>query len=65
MSDASCAQLVGELKTGALATGFATELWTLPLIGALIERRFAVRLAQSSVWRLVRELGRSVQRPTG
>ena len=31
---------------------------------ALIERRFAVRLAQFSVWRLLRELGWSVQRPT-
>jgi transposase len=33
-------------------------------VDALIERRFAVRLAQFSVWRLLRELGWSVQRPT-
>lgn len=54
-----------ELKTGALAAGFPTELWTLPRIGELIERRFAVHLAQSSVWRLLRDLGWSVQRPSG
>jgi len=65
LSDAQRAQLVRELKAGALAAGFPTELWTLPRIGELIERRFAVRLAQSSVWRLLRELGWSVQRPSG
>jgi len=65
LSDAHCTQLVRELKAGALAAGFPTELWTLPRIGALIERRFAIRLAPSSVWRLLRELGWSVQRPTG
>ncbi len=59
LSEAQRAQLVRELKTGALAAGFP------PRIGALIERRFAVRLAQSSVWRLLRELGWSVQRPSG
>ena len=65
LSDAQCEELARALKAGALAAGFATELWTLPRIGALIERAFAVRLAQSSVWRLLRELGWSVQRPTG
>lgn len=65
LSDAQRAQLVRELKAGALAAGFPSELWTLPRIGELIERRFAVRLVQSSVWRLLRELGWSVQRPSG
>jgi transposase len=65
LSEAQCAELARELKAGALAAGFTTELWTLPRVAALIERRFAVRLAQSSVWRLLRELGWSVQRPTG
>lgn len=65
LSDAQRTQLVRELKAGALAGGFPTELWTLPRIGELIERRFAVRLAQSSVWRLLRDLGWSVQRPSG
>lgn len=65
LSDAQCEELARELKAGALAAGFPTELWTLPRIASLIEQRFAVRLAQSSVWRLLRELGWSVQRPTG
>jgi transposase len=65
LSDAQCAQLVRELKAGALAAGFATELWTLPRIRSLIAQRFAVSLTEPSVWRLLRALGWSVQRPTG
>lgn len=57
--------LVALLKQGALAAGFATELWTLPRIGALIKERFGLSLAPSSVWRVLGEIGWSVQRPTG
>lgn len=48
-----------------MAAGFATELWTLPRIRTLIEQRFAVKLTEPSVWRLLGSLGWSVQRPTG
>jgi transposase len=65
LSDAQCRELTVQLKAGALAAGFATELWTLPRIAQLIEQRFAVRLTEPSVWRLLRALGWSVQRPTG
>jgi transposase len=65
LSDAQCEELVRLLKVGAMAAGFATELWTLPRIAKLVEERFAVRLVQSSVWRLLRRLGWSVQRPSG
>jgi len=65
LSVPQCEELVRQLKAGALAAGFPTELWTLPRIAQLIEQRFAVRLTQPSVWRLLRALGWSVQRPTG
>jgi transposase len=65
LSDLQCAELIKFLKAGALAAGFATELWTLPRIASLIEQRFAVRLTEPSVWRLLGALGWSVQRPTG
>jgi transposase len=65
LSDAQCEELIERLKSGALAAGFGTELWTLPRIRTLIEQRFAVRLTEPSVWRLLRALGWSVQRPTG
>lgn len=65
LSDAQCAQLISLLKAGALEAGFVTELWTLPRIRTLIEQRFAVKLTEPSVWRLLRTLGWSAQRQTG
>jgi len=65
LSDSQCEELIGLLKAGALAAGFATELWTLPRIASLIEQRFTVRLTEPSVWRLLGALGWSVQRPAG
>ena len=59
------AELIKALKTGALAAGFASELWTLPRIARLIKERFGVELSQPSVWRMLQQLGWSVQRPTG
>lgn len=43
--------------------GFGTELWTLKRIGVLIERRWGVRFSQTHIWRILGELGFSVQKP--
>lgn len=61
LSGAQCEELVGQLKAGARAAAFPTDLWTLPRIAQLIEQRFAVRLTQPSVWRLLLALGWSAQ----
>ena len=53
------------LMLGAIAAGFPTELWTLARIGQLIQREFALAYSQTHVWRLLREMGFSSQRPTG
>jgi len=63
LSDGQLEALAKQLKAGSLAAGYATEMWTLPRIGALIERDFGVRLAPSSVWRTLQRMGWSVQRP--
>ena len=63
LSDAQCAQLIGQLKAGALSAGFGTELWTLPRIRTLILQRFAVTLTEPSVWRLLRSLGGACNAP--
>ena len=63
LTDRQLEQLAKHLKAGSLAAGYATDMWTLPRIGALIEREFAVRLASSSVWRNLRRMGWSAQRP--
>jgi len=65
IDDAQRAEVIEILKAGAMATGFATELWTLPRIGKVVKERFGVELSQSSVWRMLQQLGWSVQRPSG
>jgi transposase len=57
-------ELVRLLKEGALAQGFATELWTLRRVGQLIEEKFSHRYSESQVWRILIGLGFSSQRPT-
>ena|SRR5579883_49299 len=57
------AELVRLLKDGALAQGFATELWTLRRVGQLIEEKFGRRYSESQVWRILVSLGFSSQRP--
>ena len=56
--------LTQALVQGAIANGFATELWTLPRVAKLIERRFGVRYSTGHIWHLLRGLGFSCQRPT-
>ena len=52
------------LLEGALAHGFATDVWTLERIAVVIQGLTGVALSNPSVWRLLRNrLGWSVQRP--
>ena len=64
LSDAQRGELMTALLGGALAEGFATDLWTLPRVGALIERRFGRTYSESQVWRILVKLGFSCQRPS-
>ncbi len=65
MSPAERAKLSKMLIAGAVANGFATELWTLARIAKLIKREFGHAFSTVHIWRIVRELGFSSQRPTG
>jgi len=56
-------KLAQALKRGALAAGFATELWTLARVAQLIERLHGVRYSTTQVWRLLGAMGFSAQRP--
>ena len=53
------------LLAGAVANGFPTELWTLARVAKLIKREFGVAYSTVNVWRILREMGFSSQRPTG
>jgi winged helix-turn-helix protein len=51
------------LRKGPEAFGFDTDLWTLARIAAVIEQLTGVGFHPGHVWRLLRRLGWSVQRP--
>lgn len=51
------------LREGARAHGFATDLWTLPRIAVVIERVTGVRYHSGHVWRILRSMKWSLQRP--
>jgi transposase len=53
------------LKRGPEAYGFATGLWTARRVRDLIEYRTGVRYHEDHVWRILRQLGWSCQRPVG
>jgi transposase len=52
------------LMNGALAQGFATELWTVRRVRQLIEEKFSRRYSESQVHRILVGLGFSSQAPT-
>ena len=53
------------LKRGPEALGFENGLWTSGRVAELIEVECGVRYHPSHVWRILRQLGWSCQRPTG
>src|SRR5437879_12364137 len=53
------------LKRGPEALGFDTSLWTAWRVAALIEETCGVKYHPGHVWRLLKQLGWSCQRPTG
>ena len=58
-------QLSKALLAGAVANDFPTDLRTLARVAKLIEREFGVTYGTVNVWRILRELGFSSQRPAG
>lgn len=51
------------LRQGPQAHGFATELWTLPRVARVVERVTGAKYHPGHVWRLMPQLGWSLQRP--
>jgi len=60
---AQCAALSSALMRGALQAGFATELWTVKRVRALLAREFGVQYSNTGCWELLRSLGFSPQKP--
>ncbi len=53
------------LKRGPEALGYATGLWTGARVRELIEYQTGVRYHEAHVWRILRKLGWTCQRPSG
>ncbi len=56
-------ELAAAVEAGPQAAGYRSGVWTGPMIGDLIARRFGVRYHNHTVPRLLHEMGFSVQRP--
>jgi len=62
LSAAERERVAAALEAGALAHGYATDLWTLARVGKLIEAVTGQQYSHSGAWRLLRRLGVSWQR---
>ena len=56
-------KLVEILLKGARSAGYATDLWTLGRIAEVIEKEFGVKYHPGHVWKIMRKLGWSAQKP--
>jgi transposase len=63
LSDRQKERLKAVLLAGPVAAGYLTDLWTCPRVAQIIERRFGVRYDPSHVWRILRSLRWSCQKP--
>jgi transposase len=52
------------LLKGPRASGYATEYWTLDRVAEVIRKATGIRYHRGHVWRLLRKLGWSRQKPT-
>jgi transposase len=65
LSPAQLRDIERALKRGPEAFGYTTGLWTAARVRDLIEYRTGVRYHEDHVWRILRKLGWTCQRPTG
>ena len=63
LSRAQQARLVRKLAQGPRAAGYATGVWTCARVAAVIRQTFGVSYHPAHVWRLVRRLVGSPQKP--
>jgi len=56
-------RLADLVDSGPTAYGFLSGVWTSPMIAWVIEEEFGVRYHPGHVWRLLQQLGFSVQKP--
>lgn len=63
LSSADLKRLEKRLLAGAQRAGFSSDWWTCPRVAILIERQFDVRYHPDHVWKVLRRLGWTCQKP--
>ena len=63
LSDAQKERLRSMLLKGARSFGWETDLWTVPRVAKLIEKKFGIQYHVSHVHRLLRQMAFSPQKP--
>jgi transposase len=58
-------RLIARLLEGPEKLGYETPLWTCERVAHLIEQEFGIRYHAGHVWKLLRQLNWSPQRPAG
>jgi transposase len=65
LSAAELRRIEQELKRGPEVLGYETSLWTAPRVAELIERECGIQYHPGHVWKILRQMGWSCQRPAG
>jgi len=63
LTESDLAKVDKALRRGAKANGYPTDLWTLARVAEVIEAETGVRYHPGHVWRVLRLMGWSRQRP--
>ena len=65
LDDRQRERLIGRLLEGPERLGYETPLWTCNRVAHLIQEEFGIRYHSGHVWKLLRQLKWSPQRPAG
>jgi transposase len=65
LTEAQLLRVEKALKRGPEASGYPTGLWTAWRVADWIEREFSIQFHPGHVWRILRQMGWTPQRPTG
>jgi transposase len=65
LDDKQRERLIARLLEGPEKLGYETPLWTCNRVGHLIKEEFGIRYHSGHVWKLLRQLDWSPQRPVG
>ena len=63
LAAADLQRLVKLLLAGAQQAGFSSELWTCPRVAELIRQQFGITYHPAHVWKILRKLGWTCQKP--